>query len=70
MQMQGFSRSYPFRVPQELGSHTETGKATICHKPERQIFLLEEIRVRDLQANVSIHLQDWSKNLQDYRFNQ
>lgn len=30
---------------------------------EREIYLMEKIRVRNLQAKVSLHIQDWANHL-------
>ena len=45
----------------------EAGEATKSSKSECEVLLLEEVRVRDLQADVSLHLQGWANYLQDYR---
>ena len=66
LQVQRLCGSNPLPVPQVLGSHSETGEATKCSKPKCEIFLLEEIRVRDLQTNVPLHIQGWINYLQDY----
>ena len=67
MQVQRFRRSHPLPVPQVLGSDPEAGEAPKCSEPKREIFLLEEIRVRDLQTDVPLHLQGRPNYLQDYR---
>ena len=48
---------------EELGSDPKAREATKLLEPERALLLLEKIRMRDLQANVSIHVQNWKKYL-------
>jgi hypothetical protein len=54
--MQRFSRFDPLLVFEELGTHSKVGETPKCSELECEVFLLEEIRVRDLQENVPIHL--------------
>jgi len=67
MQMQRYRRFDSFPVLEELGSYSEIGKTTKHSKPKRSLILLEAFRMRDLQVNVPLHLQDLTVHLQDYR---
>jgi hypothetical protein len=53
-------------MPQELGAYSKARKATSPVTPKRQVLLLEEVRVRNLQAYVPLHLQNLKENFQDY----
>lgn len=53
-------------MSEELGTDTEAGEATKCPKPKCTIILLEAFRMRDMQVNVSLHIQDSEIDIQDH----
>lgn len=65
--MQRNSWTYSLLVLEELGSDTKAGETTQYSELKRKVVLLEAFRVRDMQVDVPVYLQDIEKHLQDHR---
>ena len=62
--MQRLCRANSLRVPQELDQNTASrqGLRRECH-----LLLLEEIRMRDLQTELPLHIQERKQSFQAHR---